>query len=192
MSSSIPTETGFTIEYSGESSPLVSETPSGKADVRAAARHYSVAHPDATLELRLVAASNGERWVEARNVVSLHSLLSRLEGRLRLAIDTHGSLSLCALRLAAPRGESRAHLRDATLSELDHAAGIAVARELRGAGAVDVGTRNAIFGDTGRTRRRLIATFANENIEVPILGFVLTRLAPLVAVTVSLAESRRS
>jgi hypothetical protein len=53
-------------------------------------------------------------------------------------------------------------------------------------------TRHAIFGDTGRTRLRLIATFAHEHTEVPILAFVLTRLVPLIAVSVSLAESRRS
>lgn len=180
MSTTIPTRSGFAITRSGESEVLVSETPGGRADVGALAVGFAVVHPDVELELRLLAATNGERWVEARNIRSFLTYVPRLEGRLRLTIDPHGAFSLCALRLAVPKGESWANLYDATLAQLCDASGVPVARELKSVGAIDVGSRHALLEDTGRTRRRLIATFAHPNEEVPVLAFVLTRLAPLV------------
>lgn len=143
----------------------VSETPGGRADVGAFAVEFTVVHPDVELELRLLSATNGERWVDARSIRSILSYVPRLEGRLRLTIDRHRTFSLCALRLAVPKGESWANLHDATLAELGDASGVPVTRELKSVGAIDVGSRQALLEDSGRTRRRLIATFAHPNEE---------------------------
>ena len=113
----------------------------------------------------------------------------RLEGRLRLTVDRKHSFSICPLRLAKPVAESWANLFDVTLAELEEASGVPVARELKHAGAMDVGTREAVLDDTGRTRRRLIATFPHANDDVPVLAFVLTRLAPLMRASLSMKQS---
>ena len=129
MSRTIPTESGFAVTRSGESDLRVSETPEGRNDVGALAVEFAVMHPDVELELRLLSATNDERWVEARNIRSFLTYVPRLEGRLRLSIGRHGALSLCALRLAVPKSESWANLYDATLSELGDASGVPIARE---------------------------------------------------------------
>ncbi|HWQ25107.1 MAG TPA: hypothetical protein VNK94_13475 [Gaiellaceae bacterium] len=188
MSTALPTESGFLVHHVGQIPVEVIKTPGGRENTEGVASTYDVHHPKAQVELRLVSTPHGERWVEARNVRSFLRYLPRLEGRLRLTIDSQRSFSTCALRLAAPKGESWANLRDASLAELGEAAGVAVGRELRGVGALEVGTKGAILGETGRTRKRLIATFPDDNEHVPVLAFVLTRLAPLVRASLATAQ----
>ena len=181
VSALIETESGFAVSRSGELSLRITETPSRRRDVRAIAYAYDVVHPEVELELRLIWASEGERWVEARNITSLLPMLSRLEGRLRLTIESlPDNVSLCALRWATPNADGWSNLTDVSLSELSQAAGVPVITELKRVGAIAVGPRSSVLGDTGRARRRLVATFPEENEPVPLLAYVLTRLAPLV------------
>lgn len=179
--SQVPTESGFEITRGDERSLRVVQTPSRRADVRATAYCYHVGHPEVETEVRLLWAAGEERWVEARGVSSLLPGLGRLEGRLRLTIESHrDGLSLCALRRATPNAEGWATLTDVSIDELSRSAGVPIGLELRRVGALDVGPRAVALGDTGRARNRLIAIFPDENEEVPVLAYVLTRLAPLV------------
>lgn len=184
--SEVLTESGFIIERAGELSFRVTQTPGRVSDVRATAYRYDVLHSDAELELHLLWAANGERWVEARNVSSLVPMLARLEGRLRLTIESHrDGVSFAALRQATPKSENWSNLADVTLTELSHAAGVPIMRELRRVGAVDVGPRSIVLEDTGRSRNRLVVSFPDENEVVPILAYALTRLAPLVNMSIA-------
>ena len=64
-------------------------------------------------------------------------------------------------------------------NELDAGAGVAVARELKRHGATRVGTRQELLGDEGRTRARLGVRFPASAELVPLVGYVLTRVAPV-------------
>jgi hypothetical protein len=177
----IRTENGFAIHRGDERDVSVAQTPARVSGVRATAYTYRLEHPDAAMELRLVWAANGERWVEARDIETPWAMLLRIDGRLRLTIETvQPGIAACALRLARPKADGWSNLGDASLSELTRASGTPIGLELRRAGARDVGSRSAVLDETGRSRNRLIATFDDENEAVPVLAFVLTRVAPLV------------
>jgi hypothetical protein len=177
----IRTESGFAITRTREASAVVAQTPARISDVRATAFCYSLSQPDTEMELRLIWAANGERWVEARDIETTWSTLHRIDGRLRLTIESpRPGLSACALRLARTKPDGWSNLVDATLSELTVEAGTPIGLELRRAGARDIGSRASVLNETGRSRNRLIATFDDDNEAVPILAFVLTRVAPLV------------
>lgn len=179
--SPIRTESGFEIARTSERSLSVSQTPARVSDVRATAFCYSLGHPDATMELRLIWAANRERWVEARDIDTTLPMLHRIDGRLRLTIEApRVGVAACALRLARPKPDGWSNLVDASLSELTDAARVPIEMELRRVGARDVGTRAVVLEDTGRSRNRLIVTFDDDNEAVPILAFALTRVAPLV------------
>jgi hypothetical protein len=133
------------------------------------------------MELRLIWAANGERWVEARGIETTLSMLHRIDGRLRLTIETpRPAISACALRVARTKPDGWSNLVDASLSELTDAARVPIGMELRRVGALDVGPRAIVLDDTGRSRNRLVVTFEEDNEAVPILAFALTRVAPLV------------
>jgi hypothetical protein len=88
----IRTETASEIVRKQEFDLLVDETPSKARDVAARAARYGLSHHDGLgMELRLIAAENGERWVEARDVESPASFVRKVDGRLRLTILPAGS-----------------------------------------------------------------------------------------------------
>lgn len=62
---------------------------------------------------------------------------------------------------------------------LDAGAGIGVAEELRRYGAAAVGTRAELLGDAGRHRARLGARLPCGAEMVPVVAYVLTRVAPV-------------
>jgi hypothetical protein len=84
----------------------------------------------------------------------------------------------CELTQARPKGGSWANLYKASLHELDEEAGASVANELRRARG-KVGTRWEQLGDSGRRREYLCSVFERENELAPVVGFLLTRVAPL-------------
>jgi hypothetical protein len=91
----------------------------------------------------------------------------------------HGAHAFCELRQARAKGESWANLYKASLAELDSSAGVSVAKMLRVAGAHDVGSREALLGDSDRRRAFLCTTFDDLVQEVPVMAFLLTRTIPL-------------
>ena len=177
---SLEKATGWRVTPNGQIRVNVDATPSEDTDVSALATAYAVRHPDGhSLDILYVAAENGERWVEARRIVSPSDRLKRLDGRLRLMVLPHGRTAFCELRLARPKGERWANLYKASLAELNAQTGVQIAELLREAGAQDVGSREALLGDTDRHRTFLCATFEPSSQEVPILAFLFTRTVPL-------------
>ena len=172
--------TGFTIERGSADRVTVSKTPAGASEVVATA-HMFVARsvPHHELELAFVEAANRERWVECYAVTSSVRLLSRVERRLRLTVETASTGDWCELRQARPKGGTWANLFKANVVELDAGAGIAVAEELRRAGAARVGTGRDLLGDSGQRQTFLCVDFPRENLFAPIVAFLLTRAVPL-------------
>jgi hypothetical protein len=171
---------GFRLGASTRADVFVDETPGGLPEVRASASIREAVHPDGhALELAYLAAPNGERWVQCQKVDSPVRLLDSVEDRLRLTIQSVNGHDWCELRQARATGERWSSLFKPTFAELDEAAEADVNRELRSAGAVNVGTREALLGDTSRRRTFPCVVFERGDEHVPVLAFVLTRVLPL-------------
>jgi hypothetical protein len=176
----IRTESAFLIARAGQLDVRVTATPFGVRDVMSTVYVYSLAHTDLLqCELWLAWASNGERWVQAENVLSPLPLLHKLDGRFRLSIGEEAGSSNCPLFVARPKPDGRVSLIRPSMRELSDRTDVSVPTELRHVGAIDVGSRESVLGDSGRNRKTLVATFSTENEDVPVLAYALTRFAPL-------------
>ncbi len=125
---------------------------------------------------------NGGREVAASVVTGGTSMTNLLDGRLSLAArPVESGICTSDLRQARVKLDSydfTASLYMAQETELDTAAGLDVGSILREAGAILVGSRRQLLGDTGRARRHSCVVFPTES-DVPVLAFLLTRVLPL-------------
>ena len=62
--------------------------------------------------------------------------------------------------------------------DLDQGAGFSLFSELKKAGA-EVGTKQELLGETGRRSQYLCASFAKDNLWVPIIIYTVTRILPI-------------
>jgi hypothetical protein len=164
------------------SAPAVSEgrTASG-ADCSGTARAYELTGPDGLhLTVRDTTWSNGERDVAASERHESPECFDTLIGRLRLSVQSHANAQYVELQQARRRG-TRAQTFRADLGELDSAAGVDCATVLRHAGAFAVGTRAQLLDDDGRRREYVVASFLQGHDLVPVIAYVLTRVAPIAA-----------
>lgn len=176
----VPTETGFSIVPAAQIDVRVSLTPRGDRDVRSTVYVHSLVHSEIVeCELWYAWAANGERWVQAQNIVSPYSMLHKADGRLRLPVNDAGDLSSCDLRIARAKMDGRVTLIAPSYRDLSERSTVSVPTELRRAGATSIGTRSSVLGDSSRNRDVPVVTFADENETVPVLAFTLTRLGPL-------------
>jgi hypothetical protein len=80
-------------------------------------------------------------------------------------------------RLAFDRTDVRVF--NADLTDLDRAAGVNVESALLACGADAVGAREALLGDSGPARGRFGARFTDKDMPVPLVAYVVTRVAPV-------------
>jgi hypothetical protein len=132
------------------------------------------------LRIQEVRWLNGERDVVAAERYDSPETFDTLIGRLRLAVLMRAGGYYVELQQARRRGK-RAQTFKADLAELDETAGVDCRGALIGAGATAVGTREALWGEDGRRRGFLVATFADQDAPVPVVAYVLTRVAPIAA-----------
>lgn len=177
----IPTQSGLSIVRGGELNIRVTSTPKGARDVLATVFVYSLVCADVIqADLWLAWARNEEKWVDVQSVRTPYPLLNRLDARFRMSIsDSGGGTSVCSLLMARPKLDGKVSLAPASLRELTVRVPVSVPAELRQVGALDVGSRLAVLGDSGRARETLVAKFSDDNEHVPLLAYALTRILPL-------------
>ena len=145
----------------------------------AEAECYEVRGPGGVdLVIRDARWESGERDVAVLDRGTCPQHLDRLRNGLRLQVARHGQFYV-ELRQARLKEGGWSNLFAATEHELDAGAGTRAFDALYAAGAQAVGTREILLGDQGRTRSRLGATFREEADAVPVVAYVLTRVAPL-------------
>ena len=164
----------FVIRLQDEDVPASGQDATGTAtDGRS--RVFEVTGPD---DLRLLVRDTtwdtGERDLAVHDRCDAPQRFDRLVSGSRLTVQP----GLVELRQARMKPGGWSNLFKADLAELDDGAGTDVATALRDAGATDVGTREEVLGDTGRRRSFVVATFADGR-EVPVVAYVLTRVAPV-------------
>lgn len=146
--------------------------------------HFHVTDDSIDLQLGYAIFINGERDVRTLDVLREYDTFYRLKHGLRLAIQPlpENPRSLYAeLRQAYPKDSFDKHeTLHPTMSEfdLDQGSGLSLFSELRKAGA-DVGTKQELLGDTGKRSPYLCATFAKENLWVPLIIYTATRILPI-------------
>ena len=134
--------------------------------------------------------SNGERDIRPIEAEGSRSLERLNKGGLRLDIysvrkgpyKSRDNL-FCVLRQARVKRKSEnqwSNLFNATPIELDKGAGLDVQKVLEKAGAIDIGTREEILDEWGRTRNQWCIVFERENELLPVVAFALTRILPLI------------
>jgi hypothetical protein len=173
------TELGpFVLEAASEPKPVEGTTPAGYDVEGTAAFHHLRGPADLFLTIRDTRWSNGERDLVACARHASPERFDTLVERLHLAVLRSPDFYV-DLRQARIRTNGRAGLFNASLEELNAGADLDVHAILRKAGATHMGTRGAVLGDCGRTRARYTARFDDHSCAVPLVAYVLTRVAPV-------------
>lgn len=141
-----------------------------------------------TLEIHAFAGTvDGEpgyerRWVNSGHGFEATGPLALLAGGAlrmsRLRRDDPGMLVELAMAVHRPTGKRRSAIL-ATLSDMNAASGVNVADVLVEHGALAIGTRSELFGDTSRRKNYLCARFADDATHALAVAYFLTRVLPL-------------
>ncbi len=169
----------------GSARTRVPQTPAGEVDVQiSVARAQVHAEPAIRLDLELCRAENGEAWIRATDAHRSPRRLQRLLHGLRPGIRPvpgHQGSEYMELRQAQIVGDPNwPSLRRVSKEVLDEGAGVDCEGELVALGAIRVDTQETVWGATNNRRRDLCVVFPAGNERVPIVAYVLTRVAPLV------------
>jgi len=131
------------------------------------------------LEVAVMTWMNGEQDVRVIKAVNVPESLERLKHGLRIGIHKSGRLRWIELAQARMKSANWSTAYRASKSELDQGANLKVVRLLKKAGAVEIGTKEKVLGNSGRKRFYLCSTFKNNSNSVPIVAYVLTRILPI-------------
>jgi len=125
-----------------------------------------------------------EMDVATEHVESAKPALNRLEHGLRMGVepftDDFWSVELRQARISdikAAKPWSKCF--KASMPELNAGAGMDVTRALRRIGAIHIGSKAAVRGDSGRRRDFICAVFNESDLWPPVVAYVLTRVLPL-------------
>jgi hypothetical protein len=173
---------GITI-LQGEEGPFSGYTASRKWDVgRVIPFHVIGERID--INLGYIIFSCGERDIRVLEIQAEYDTFERLKHGLRLTMrPVPGEPRSLYIELKQAFS-SNAFTKHETLhptyseSDLDAGARMPVLGELRKIGAV-VGTKEVVIGDTGRTAKHLSAHFPKDNLWVPVVAYIMTRILPM-------------
>ena len=171
----------------GTESRVVPLTPSGEEDVSVQVTKATVfasgSSGDIRLNIELLKTDYGESWIHAVEAHNSPKFIHRLLHGLRpgiYSIPNKEGLSFMELRQAQIIDDPDwPKLRKVPLEDLDDGAGVGVRQLLLTHGAFELDTRENVLGTTNNRKTELCVTFNTENSVVPIVAYVLTRVAPL-------------
>lgn len=145
---------------------------------------FHVTDDSIDLQLGYTIFINGERDVRTLEVLREYNTFGRLKHGLRLSIlplSDNPHKFYAELKQAYPKDSFDKHeTLHPTMAEfdLDQGSGLSLFSELRKAGA-EVGTKQELLCDTGKRSTYLCATFAKENLWVPVIIYTATRILPI-------------
>ena len=156
--------------------------PIGSTDVKDAVQHvaFCTGPDDIAFECAYTVFNDFNAGdVRVLNILDTPSPYSRLAQGGRLGIASLGDRNYCELRAMKFTSENWSNLHRASLKEMNDWLEEDVNKLLQSHGASPIGTRAAIFGDSGPRRDDLAVAFDQNNILVPLVAYVLTRPLPL-------------
>ncbi|WKZ81910.1 MAG: NERD domain-containing protein [Acidimicrobiia bacterium] len=176
----IPTDSGVIIRRLREKRVTFGWTPARATGISGVETTYEISGGHVLIDVVLRRADNGETWVGASEAYDSHPVLKRLTHGLTIGFHSVGRGRLLGrLTEAYPKGDRWAGWRKQSVEGLSDLAGVDVDAELKAVGALGIGTRELLIGDTSRERSQSAVVFPYDNYEVPVLAYVLTRVVPL-------------
>lgn len=152
-----------------------------KGKITALIREYPLADESGfVLHLHDIQLVNGERQLTVGANYTGNGKWDRLMHGLRLGVYRHGDAVYTKLGLAHPNEDGTWSTRKgATREQLDKAAGMDVFQTLLDLGAIKVGTKAEVYGETNKTRNSLCVLYPEDKPEVGLAAYVLTTVLPL-------------
>ena len=185
----------------GHETRRIAETPAGRPDVEVRVIKATFrALPDIVIDVEMHTTlgddspADREQWVQAVNAYNspprFHRLTRGLRQTSRIAFDERQgqipddiarSMDLRQARVIDNPDWPR--IRKVTLEELDRGLGGDTSGELLLSGALSVGTREEVWGDTSRRRGDICVTYPHDpetDLITPLIAYAICRVAPLV------------
>ena len=104
----------------------------------------------------------------------------RLGHGLRLGVDRLSrGRAVCEVRVALLKDGAWSNMYKTTLEEMRELLGSPLPSFLKRFGAIDVGTKADLLGETGNKRNELCVIFEDNNSYVPAVTFFVTRILPI-------------
>lgn len=137
--------------------------------------------PDgAVLEVGVTYWATGEVDVRTFTRLTGPVVYDRLTKGARLGVAAlTDAISTCELGILSFHADRQPTVIKASDEDLDVVMNGSARNALLNLGAIDVGTREAIYGDSGRRRFYQAVTFQSDVATVPVAAYVLTRVLPL-------------
>jgi hypothetical protein len=139
------------------------------------------------IEIALSFYENGEEEIVAKNVFP--ERLNIIRNRLRMVVSKcdlpeFSESKFVTLRIASLKKEGTsewANLKNASMGELSEVVGGNALKYFKKIGASAVDYKVDLFNQSGSSANQLVAIYPNENTEVPIQAFIVTRVLPILS-----------
>lgn len=158
----------------------VLNTPNKASQIATKVRIFQVRNLNLQLDLLYCQAENGELWIACENVRSNSAHVRRLDGRTRLGIYEFENQYYCRLRQMVKKEGAWANLKKVPLSEIGKFSSQSVKKIVSDFGGLKLGRLEEIVKKTDRTRSELGILFEKENVELPLVSYILTHVLPLI------------
>lgn len=137
--------------------------------------------PDgAILEVGITQWLTGEVDVRTFTRLTGPVIYDRLTKGARLGVsEAGGGVFTCELGVLSFHADRQPTVIKASEKDLDQVIQGSARHSLMNLGALDVGSREDIYGDTSRRRTYQAVTFARGDATVPVAAYVLTRVLPM-------------
>jgi len=153
-----------------------------KGNIDALIREYPLADESGfVLHLHDIRLTNGERQITVGANYTGAEKWDRLKRGMRIGVYRHGDACYLQLGVAVPKNDGTwsNRSRSSTKDVLDEAAGLDVFQTLRDLGAIRIGTKADVVGDTQKFRNSLCVLYPEDKPEVGLAAYVLTTVLPL-------------
>lgn len=111
-------------------------------------------------------------------VPPMPAALDALLGKQRASILRRGRHTVMIIYLVRPDENNHPRRKKCTLEQLTGAVGDDLVRATRQLGVVDIGTKEQLLGDTGRTRTELCGILNPKSETAPVALYVISRVVP--------------
>ena len=152
----------------------------GKID--ALIREYPLADGSGfVLHLHDIRLANGEHQITVGANYTGVEKWDRLKHGMRIGVYKRGDACCLQLGIAVPKGDGdwSNRSRSSTKEVLDLAAGLDVFQILSDLGAIRIGTKAEVYGETNKFRNALCVLYPEDKPEVGLAAYVLTTVLPL-------------
>jgi hypothetical protein len=163
----------------GQIVPVMGQSATKAADLRGTAELFSVRSTAWEMTIAHNRWSNGDREIVLHDRGTAPQRFDSFRRSRRLGLIPVGTDDECSVELMQAQMGENDHptLRKVDLAELSLGADCDVTAVLTEMGA-KVGTRASLIGDTSKHGSRYCARFPCHAIEVAVVAYVLTRIAP--------------